>query len=397
MLSASASLEAEQPAPVLPYDMGMGPSAGSTSSSSWIQRHTNQQEITHRQLQSWLSDKFRGAVNRRRSLLQLGMLGSMSNILSSSGISSADMSGGSGAGGDVYTTDYNSLMGGDSTDALMQQVGVLGYNSLLNSYPATSGSYQYGAQGLQDPQVQQRFINAGSQFAGSIAPAKAQAYNTVQYVTQSTQPMVTQAHQDISGLAMQAAAAVPSAQASMVEGAGTVISTVQPYIQNGQTGPVDVATRAVISGAAAKQQFMHGTAVPMTSGAITAAADIGNHLGTGFKEGFPEGYQAAMDRRPPYAVAKLQKQRYEQQPALYLPNSFAPLGAMANVTYPCPQGLSGTTTVTAPVGTIIGPGIPCGVNIMLVPRTAVPTNQYAPIVVQPVPTSQPVSEEEMVG
>ncbi|KAF6265360.1 hypothetical protein COO60DRAFT_1041179 [Scenedesmus sp. NREL 46B-D3] len=61
---------------------------------------------------------------------------------------------------------------------------------------------------------------------------------------------------------------------------------------------------------------------------------------------------------------------------------------MANITYPCP--VSRVNNIVAPVGTIIGPGIPCGVTLQVVPRAAVPSNQQAPAVVNLIPFASPV-------
>lgn len=305
----------------------------------------------------------------------------MFNNLSGSGLSSTGMAAGLGSDDESNAAYYNILMGQGSGDNAMLQSNGLGSSSAYKN-PEQQVALNY--------------------FAAPTAAAQNGALNAKQDVQQITDTLHSQAGYDIQGLASQVKTATPSAQASMVEGLGTVINTVHPYVQNGKTGPADVATRAATQGALAKGQFMHGTVVPMASGAVTAYKDMGNSVGNGFAEGYPEGYQAAMDRRAPYSDAYSQQQLYQQQPSLYLPNSFSPLGSMANITYPCPQGQYPASTavgvvgapspiVTAPIGTIVGPGIPCGVNIMMVPRTAVPINQVGPTVIEPTPTSSPVS------
>lgn len=281
-----------------------------------------------------------------------------------------------------HTADTTRVLKGDSLDSV---------GNLLTA----KGSHISGGMSIGDYERQQRYINAGDKLAYAKAPAINQAHSTAQDLARTLAPMAQQAHQDKQGLAVQAAGAIPDAMVSLAEGKATVVSTVHPFIHNGHTGPMDIGARAIKAGASAAQVVGHGTVVPMASGALTAKSNIGNYLGDGFQEGFYEGYQSSMDRRPPYADAHLQQQQYQQQPALYLPGSFSPLGAFANVTYPCPQAPN--SAATAPVGTIIGPGIPCGTTIMLVPRSAVPTNKFGPTVVQPVPTNPPVRWQSNVS
>ena len=177
------------------------------------------------------------------------------------------------------------------------------------------------------------------------------------------------------------------ARGSRGSAAADVAFSIGPFLANGRTGLLDDAARAAALTGGAAAHVMHGTAVPMASDAIAVAADAGGRLGSGWREGFAEGHTAVMQRRSPYGPADTTEAAYAQQPALYLPSSYAPLGAMANITYPCPTGPFGSI---APSGTIIGPGIPCGVPLLMVPREAVPTNALGQAVVRLTPTNPPV-------
>ncbi|WIA30240.1 hypothetical protein OEZ86_000331 [Tetradesmus obliquus] len=193
---------------------------------------------------------------------------------------------------------------------------------------------------------------------------------------------------DLTGLGGLAGMLGGGGSSNLADGAATAIGAATPYVLNNGNSVLDQASNAVQQVAQATKTIMHGTAVPMASAGINTASNMGTYMGNGFAEGFGEGYTAANDRRLPYSQGPSVQQQFESQPALYLPQSFSPLGAMANITYPCP--VSRVNNIVAPVGTIIGPGIPCGVNLQLVPRAAVPSNRLAPAVVNVIPVASPV-------
>lgn len=223
--------------------------------------------------------------------------------------------------------------------------------------------------------------------AAAVAPGLAHGHSTVTGLVSTFAPLAQQAAADSGDLVAQGTAAVPDAIASLGSAAADVAFSIGPFLANGRTGLLDDAARAAALTGGAAAHVMHGTAVPMASDAIAVAADAGGRLGSGWREGFAEGHTAVMQRRSPYGPADTTEAAYAQQPALYLPSSYAPLGAMANITYPCPTGPFGSI---APSGTIIGPGIPCGVPLLMVPREAVPTNALGQAVVRLTPTNPPV-------
>lgn len=265
------------------------------------------------------------------------------------------------------------------------QLNAVGYDMA-----AKASSLMGGTTTIQDAQQMAQYGQTGESLASAVAPGVNGVHDTALGLTRTFAPMAQEVKDDAIGLKLQAAAAAPSAVHSMLDGAAGAVSTVTPYI-SGAGNPnnlLGLTSNAVQQAGQAAQTVMHNTVVPMASDGLKAAANLGGSLSSGFSEGFGEGYTAAMDRRVPYQDGPTVQQQFEGQPAVYLPSSFEPLGAMATITYPCPTGPQNSI---APVGTIVGPGIPCGVQLQVVPRSAVPTNRFAPPVVIPVPVAAPVS------
>jgi hypothetical protein len=262
-------------------------------------------------------------------------------------------------------------------------------NSMGNTLAARGSQLQVAMMASADPATLQRYGRAGQQLATSAAPYMQNVQANAKGVVNTLGPMAVQATDDVGGLAVQAVQQFPNGVESLSSGAATAIGAATPYLLNNGNSMLDQKADALQQVAQAKQTIMHGTVVPIASAGINTAGNIGNHLGNGFADGFGEGYTAANDRRVPYSHGPSVQQQFESQPALYLPQSFSPLAAMANITYPCPR--SRVTNIVAPVGTIIGPGIPCGVNLQVVPRSAVPSNRLAPAAVNVIPVASPVS------
>jgi hypothetical protein len=264
------------------------------------------------------------------------------------------------------------------------------YISSMGDTLAARGSQLHGAMNAAaDPATLQRLGHAGAQLATSAAPYMQNVHSNARGVVNTLGPITVQATDDVAGLAVQAVQQFPNGMQSLASGAATAIGAATPYLLNNGNSMLDQKADALQRVAQAKQTIMHGTVVPIASAGINTAGNIGNHMGNGFADGFGEGYTAANDRRAPYSHGPSVQQQFESQPALYLPQSFSPLAAMANITYPCPR--SRVNNIVAPVGTIIGPGIPCGVNLQVVPQSAVPSNRLAPAVVNVVPVASPVS------
>uniref|UniRef100_A0A383W3U6 Uncharacterized protein n=1 Tax=Tetradesmus obliquus TaxID=3088 RepID=A0A383W3U6_TETOB len=253
---------------------------------------------------------------------------------------------------------------------------------------AQGGQLQGGMAAAADAALLQRYGQTGERLATNVAPYITNVRSNAESVVTSVGPVAMEATDDVAGLGVQAVHAIPNGLHSLADGAATAIGAATPYVLNNGNSVLDQASNAVQQVAQATKTIMHGTAVPMASAGINTASNMGTYMGNGFAEGFGEGYTAANDRRLPYSQGPSVQQQFESQPALYLPQSFSPLGAMANITYPCP--VSRVNNIVAPVGTIIGPGIPCGVNLQLVPRAAVPSNRLAPAVVNVIPVASPV-------
>jgi hypothetical protein len=316
---------------------------------------------------------------------------------SSSGFVNSNSAAGYGGSSSVTGLDRNFISNtvngiGNTAWSTAADVGTLKGASLSNmgeTLVAKGSQLHGGATAAADAAMLQQFGQTGERLAANVAPYINNAHSNVRSIVDTVEPVKMQATDDVAGLAVQAAQAIPNGVHSMANGAATAIGTATPYLLDKRSNTLDSVTNAVQQVAQAKQTVMHGTVVPMASAGINTAANMGNHLGNGFADGFPEGYTAVNDRRAPYSHGPSVQQQFESQPALYLPQSFVPLGAMANITYPCP--ISRTNNIVAPVGTIVGPGIPCGVNLQLVPRSAVPSNRLAPPVVNVIPVASPVS------
>ncbi|KAF8069514.1 NIFU2 [Scenedesmus sp. PABB004] len=168
------------------------------------------------------------------------------------------------------------------------------------SVTALGGIANGGASAAADAARLQRFGAAGEDLAGALAPGAVAAHGLALGVGGALAPMAQQAGDDAVGLAVQAANAAPDGLASLTETTDDIVRTLSPFLVNGRDGALDVGARATVAAAAAKQRFMHGTALPMASDAVAVGANIGAPLGAGWQQGFGEGFSAAMDRRAPY-------------------------------------------------------------------------------------------------
>jgi len=232
----------------------------------------------------------------------------------------------------------------------------------------------------------------------SVAPAIAHAGNTVQQVANTAAKFPRDIGSDAGKLVSAGVGAAPLMALSLGTGVASVVPTVVPWVSHG----VDLAASAGLGVLNATGTVMHNTVVPMAQGALQSSGSLGTNLLTvGFNQGFNEGLMSSLERRKPYQDGPRESARVADQPALFLPSSFAPMGQMMTVTYPCPTGnfpgpvgpavpvpgvppqpipgqppgAAGPVAAgppTAPVGTIIGPGIPCGVLLYMVPKHAVP-------------------------
>jgi hypothetical protein len=248
----------------------------------------------------------------------------------------------------------------------------------------------------QFAQMIPQLINTTTQSALNGITATAPLILNLANQTQRVANMASEFPRDIGGdvgkLVSAGIGAVPGLATSLGTGALSVLPTMVPWVSRG----VDLAAQTGVTAARATGSLMHNLAAPLATGALQSAGSLGtNLLTTGFNQGFNEGLLASLERRTPFQDGSREAGRLADQPALFLPNSFSPLGQTMTVTYPCPTGsfpgpavppLPVAPTVpgqppqvpgaggppTAPVGTIIGPGIPCGVPLHMVPKSAVP-------------------------
>jgi hypothetical protein len=228
---------------------------------------------------------------------------------------------------------------------------------------------------------QAQYTNAANTLSNSVTAVKADQFNAAQRVHSTVMPVVQGAAQTMGPLVHDAMThGAGDAAAGMVQATGNALNTMRPFLQAHTNQAANTAQQAAL----AAQHVTTGTLVPMAYAKQAVAKNMGGHLSTGFNQGFNEGFTAAMERREPFAEASAKRSFYTNQPAVFLPRTFVPLGSMANITYPCPLGPG---NIIAPAGTIVGPGIPCGVVLQMVPRSAVPKNAMAPTVVQPTPVS----------
>jgi hypothetical protein len=284
----------------------------------------------------------------------------------------------------------------------------------------------------QFAQMIPQLINTTTQSALNGITATAPLILNLANQTQRVANMASEFPRDIGGdvgkLVSAGVGAVPGLATSLGTGALSVLPTMVPWVSRG----VDLAAQTGITAARATGSVMHNLAAPMATGALQAAGSLGtNLLTTGLNQGFNEGLLASLERRAPFQNGGREAGRIAEQPALFLPNSFSPLGQTMTVTYPCPTGSFPGPAVpgvpvpvppvvpgqppqvpgvagppTAPVGTIIGPGIPCGVPLYMVPKSAVPRQGRplpAPLVEYPlnpvvsvVPCRQPESRTQPI-
>lgn len=233
----------------------------------------------------------------------------------------------------------------------------------------------------------------------SLTPAIFNAFNTTQQVANTLTTFPRQIGGDAGKLISAGVGAAPLALTSIGTGVASVVPNVVPWVSNG----VNLVSSAGLGAVKGVGTVMHNTVVPMGQGALQATGSIGTNLLTkGFNTGFNEGLLASMERRKPFQNGPLESAQVSNQPAMFLPPSFAPMGQMMTVTYPCPTGSWPTPAgaapgqppqppppqpgvpgapggvpgaqgpPTAPIGTIIGPGIPCGVPLYMVPKSVVP-------------------------
>jgi hypothetical protein len=233
----------------------------------------------------------------------------------------------------------------------------------------------------------------------AMAPLIGNIANSTQRFGNLAAPFPREIGTNAGQLVRAGVGALPELAAGTIAGAAGLIPRAVPWITRG----VDLAANTGLTALQATGTTMHNLVAPVAQGAAQAVGGLGSNLLTnGFNPGFDEGYLASLERRAPFQNAQREQARVEAQPALYLPPSFAPLGQMMTITYPCPTGsfpgpatpVPGQPPVpppvvpgqppgapgvpvppgppTAPVGTIIGPGIPCGVPLYMVPRNAVP-------------------------
>jgi hypothetical protein len=371
---------------------GLGGAAG--NSRSFVSGAAGYQQQQRMQQQQQVQQQQQLAANARIPTGGLeqgyGMYGGTSSSRFGNSNIAAGYSGGSSSSVTGLDRNFisNTVNGiGDTVWSTAADVGALKGTSLSNAGEMLVS--KGGTMAAADAALLQRYGQTGEQLAVNVAPYIQNAHSNARTVVNTVGPVAMDAKNDMAGLAVQAAQAIPNGIHSLANGAATAIGGATPYLLNKGNNVLDQATNAVQQVTQAKQSIMHGTVVPIASAGINTAANMGNYMGNGFAEGFGEGYTAANDRRAPYSHGPSVQQQFESQPALYLPQAFSPLGAMANVTYPCP--ISRTNNIVAPVGTIIGPGIPCGVNLQVVPRAAVPSNRLAPAVVNIIPVASPVS------
>ena len=251
----------------------------------------------------------------------------------------------------------------------------------------------------------------------ALAPALSNAVGNTQRLANGLVKFPTEIGTDAGKLVSAGVGALPGAITTLARGVSGWGTPLIPWTSRG----VDILSNAGVVGVGAVGKVMHDTVVPFTEGALKAVGTLGQSLLTdGFNAGTGEGLAATMQRHSPYQDQKLENARLENQPALMLPQSFAPLGAMMQVRYPCPPlkppqitgpvpgqpavpipvpppqipgqpPVPGAIPVpagppTAPVGTIVGRGIPCGVDLFMVPKHAVPR--------QGIPRNQPIPDVE---
>jgi hypothetical protein len=263
------------------------------------------------------------------------------------------------------------------------------------------------------PGAIQGLTQSGTSLLTAVTPSFIEGVGTTRNLGMGLAQYPAQLAGDAAKVAREAVTALPGAAASLGTGAVSVLPIALPFA----TEAFSIGSNAALSAARATGDVMHNLATPMATGAAQSARSFGSNLLTnGFRPGFDEGFRASMERRAPFTDARSQRTQAQQQPASFLPSSFAPIGQMATITYPCPTGsfpgpagpqpgvppvpqpVPGQPGVpgvvgppTAPVGTIIGPGIPCGVPLYVVPKSAVPRQRLAPPVVTPIPVEPPVS------
>jgi hypothetical protein len=249
------------------------------------------------------------------------------------------------------------------------------------------------------PQLISTTTQAAQNTFTAIAPAIGNVANQTQRLGNLAATFPREIGTDIGKTVSAGVGAVPGLITGFAAGAAGLVPQAIPWITRG----VDLAANTGMSAMQATGTVMHNLVAPMAQGALQSAGSLGTNLLTnGVNQGYNEGYLAALERRAPYQNAVAEQARAAGQPAMFLPGSFAPLGQMMTITYPCPTGnfpgpvapVPGQPPVpppvvpgqppgvpgvpqpagppSAPIGTIIGPGIPCGVPLYMVPKGAVP-------------------------
>eukprot|EP00775_Hariotina_reticulata_P010871 gene10871-11025_t len=323
-------------------------------------------------------------------LLDGGGMGSLSGLTggwgsSLGGTSIGDLAGLSmltggvgGMAGLAGISQMGKALGGPGNKAALNSMG----NMLLSSSFGSPTNFLAGGGGSGlDLARQAQYNNAASTLSNSLTAVKADQFNAAQRVHGTVMPIAQNAAQTMGPIIHDAMThGAGDAAAGMAQAAGNAVNTMRPFLQAHTNQAANTAQQAAL----AANQVASSTLVPMAYAKQAAAKNMGAQLSQGFNQGFNEGFTAAMERREPYADAAAKRSFYTNQPAVFLPQTFVPLGSMANITYPCPLGPGNSI---APAGTIIGPGIPCGVVLQMVPRSAVPKNAMAPTVVRPTPVS----------